>query len=423
MFSAVLLLIVSLTCQTDMVTSTLVVTTQEECNDIIHVWQDGRCLSVCNNSLCQDFYPLRYDCSEYLTSGFVITIFGYWYDNNISHCTLNCPEEYCDLSEEWNSRSHPDRNEQCVPNWGGIVCGECKGNNSIIFDTTECVQSSNRNNYGNLWHGWPWLLVFLTTLLYWCIFILLLVVVLKFKFDTSIGYVYGLLFYYSVLENVVKQHAVVTTDYSQVSPQCESYDDGYYTAPIESLILSSLGSIGNLKPAFLQLMKLCLNTQVIDHIFFVYTHPLIVMSILATIAVAAKKSSKLTELVRRHSNSLICLILLLSYSSISYTSVQLLKPLAVYNRITGKTKWHLYLSPSIPFAHKWRVLYVIFAVFCEVIVSIGLPFLLLFKRSLASKFNLNLTRIKPILDQLQGCYKDEYRWFAAYYLLCRQLII
>ena len=25
------------------------------------------------------------------------------------------------------------------------------------------------------------------------------------------------------------------------------------------------------------------------------------------------------------------------------------------------------------------------------------------------------------MDQLKGCYKEEYRWFAAYYLLCRQV--
>ena len=32
-------------------------------------------------------------------------------------------------------------------------------------------------------------------------------------------------------------------------------------------------------------------------------------------------------------------------------------------------------------------------------------------------------RIKQLLDQLQDCYKDKYRWFAAYYLICRLLIM
>ena len=31
--------------------------------------------------------------------------------------------------------------------------------------------------------------------------------------------------------------------------------------------------------------------------------------------------------------------------------------------------------------------------------------------------------MKPLLDQFQGCYKDRYRWFAGYYMICRIVII
>ena len=426
MIAVVLLVSFSLTCHTDMVASTLA-TIQEECNDIIHVWRNGTCLSVCDDfscdryTSCKCFQHLKFDCDEYSQFQYVFTSQGYWYDNNVSNYAFNCPSEYCDSFQGWSNYSHPDRNEQCIPNWEGIVCGECKENNSIIFDTFKCVPSDECNKYGgDSWHGWPWLLVFLTTFLYWCIFILLVVVVLKFKFDTSIGYAYGLLFYYSVLENVVKQPV---TDFLYFGDsQCDSSDNEFYILTFESKILSSLTSIGNLKPPYLQFMKLCLHTQVIDHVFFVYTHPLIVICLLAIIAVAAKKSSKLTQLIRRHSNIMICLIILLSYSSISYTSVQLLKPLLIYDRVTDIGKWYLYWSPSVPFANGWRVLYVIIAVLCLVLISISLPLLLLFEKTFASKLNLNLIRIKPILDQLQGCYKDEYRWFVAFYLICRQVI-
>jgi len=393
--------------------------TQEQCNDIIHVWSDGKCMSVCDVFSC--FERLRFDCSEYSEFGYIKLVLGYWYDNNVSHYTLNCPGEYCDFIQGWSNDSYPDRNKQCRGNWEGFVCGECKDDNSIIFDTMKCVPSSECKKYGNLRNAQLWLLILLTTLLYWCIFILLLVVVLSFKFDSSIGYAYGILFYYSVLENVVKQR-VVTDDFYIYFDECDSSDDKAYTSTVESKILSSLTSIGSLKPPFLQFMKLCPGTQVIDHVFFVYIHPVIVVFLLAVFAVAAKKFLKLAQLIQRNSIVMICLILLLSYSSVSYTSVQLLKPLAVYGRITDKTEWYLYWSPSIHFAKEWRVLYVILAVFCEVIISIGLPLLLLFEKTLTSKLNLNLTRIKPILDQLQGCYKDEYRWFAAFYLLCRQVI-
>jgi len=425
MHAVLLLVIVSLTCHTDQVAS--LATTQEYCNDIIHVQRDGKCMSVCDDSSCDNsesckcFQHLKFDCSEYSNFGIVSSVLGYWYDNNVSYYAPNCPGEYCgNYFPLWSNYSSPDRNEQCSSGWEGTVCGECKGYNSIIFDTMKCVSHDECKKYGDLWNGWPWLLVFLTTLLYWCVFILLAVIILKFKFDASVGYAYGLLFYYSVLENFVRQK--VSNAFFYDDSECQLSDNKFYISTFEATILSSLASIGNLKPPYLQFMKLCLNTQVIDHVVFVYTHPVIVVSLLAIIAIAARKSSKLTQFIQRHSNFMICLILLLSYSSVSYTSVQLLKPLIVYDRITGERKWHFYWSPSIPFADGWRLLYVIVAVLCIVIISIGLPLLLLFHQVFASKLKVNLTRIKPILDQLQGCYKDEYRWFAAYYLICRQVI-
>ena len=65
-------------------------------------------------------------------------------------------------------------------------------------------------------------------------------------------------------------------------------------------------------------------------------------------------------------------------------------------------------------------MYSIVAIICKVFVGIGLPLLLLFEPILSRK--INFFKIKPLLDQFQGCYKDNYRWFAAYYLICRQVI-
>ena len=52
---------------------------------------------------------------------------------------------------------------------------------------------------------------------------------------------------------------------------------------------------------------------------------------------------------------------------------------------------------------------------------IGLPLLLLLEPFLNQR--LNFTRFKPLLDQFQGCYKDKYRYFAAYYMICRLVIV
>ena len=115
---------------------------------------------------------------------------------------------------------------------------------------------------------------------------------------------------------------------------------------------------------------------------------------------------------------------MLSYSSVSYTSLQLFRPLAIiYNEFYGyETGWHSYLSPTEKYFHKRHMTYCIIAMLCEVVIGIGFPFILLIQPCLTRYFNINFTSIKPVMDQLKGCYKEEYRWFAAYYLICRQLI-
>ena len=52
-----------------------------------------------------------------------------------------------------------------------------------------------------------------------------------------------------------------------------------------------------------------------------------------------------------------------------------------------------------------------------------MPFLLLliFAPYLIRVKRLNLTRIKPLLDEYQACYKEKYRSFAGFYLTFRQL--
>ena len=56
-----------------------------------------------------------------------------------------------------------------------------------------------------------------------------------------------------------------------------------------------------------------------------------------------------------------------------------------------------------------------------IVIVIGLPLLLALEPFLNSK--INFVKVKPLLDQFQGCYKDKYRCFADYYMICRLIII
>ena len=107
----------------------------------------------------------------------------------------------------------------------------------------------------------------------------------------------------------------------------------------------------------------------------------------------------------------------MSYTSVATTSLLLLRLLTFHNI----DKVYTYLSPDIEYFHGRHLPYVIAAILCTLVIVVGLPLLLLLERFLNHK--INFTRIKPLLDQFQGCYKDKYRSFAAYYMSCRLVII
>ena len=100
----------------------------------------------------------------------------------------------------------------------------------------------------------------------------------------------------------------------------------------------------------------------------------------------------------------------ISYSSISYTSVQLFRLLPIYKRdfeggCYTLSEWYSYLSPSVKYFHDYHLICSLIAVVCELVVGIGFPFILLLQPSLTRYWNINFISIKPVIDQLQGCYK------------------
>ena len=346
---------------------------------------------------------------------------GYWFSNGFTMHVVNCPQGHCNSKFYLQNYiyfnyinkdvSFPNRNNQCSAHWTGLACGECK-ENYIIHDSFNCVPQKKCT----LYELSAVIYFFFISLLYWIIVISLIFVLLHFRFDITAGYAYGVIFYYSILEETVNASHVGT------------HND--LNAPIITTLLTILSSIGNMKPPF-RFLRLCFwkNATMIDHMFLTYIHPLIVTSLIVTIFLLARNFVTVARTIGRYVNSKsICILLMLSYSSVSYTSVQLFRPLSFYHGHSEleHVSWHFYLLPAVKYFHLPHnylyIVYYIFAVLCELIFGIGFPFVLVFQRHLTRYFNINFTSIKPIMDQLKGCYKEEYRWFAAYYLLCRQLL-
>jgi len=92
------------------------------------------------------------------------------------------------------------------------------------------------------------------------------------------------------------------------------------------------------------------------------------------------------------------------------------------NEFSSTVNWYTYWSPALKFADGKHLCYLLIAMFCIILFAFGFPLVLLMQQVKFFVHKIDFNRIKHVLDQLQGCYKEEYRCFAAYYLLCRQVI-
>jgi len=178
-----------------------------------------------------------------------------------------------------------------------------------------------------------------------------------------------------------------------------------------------MSSITKITPQFLGHFCFVQDMSGIDQQFVHYMHPIAVLFILVVISCLARRSRRLSSFISRGIIPFICFLLLLSYTSVATTSLLLMRPLIFHN----VDKIYTYISPEIEYFQGRHIVYGIAAVLITTVIVIGLPFLLLFEPLLNRK--INFVRIKPLLDQFQGCYRDKFRFFASYYMICRLVII
>ena len=345
-------------------------------------------------------YPTSQKCECYNASDIVFcsgsssTIRrGYWFGNVNGKPTVTiCPINYCNFTccETSNGYYHlsPVRDDQCRSHRSGTACGSCTVGYTLSFDSPECV------NVENCTAGQK-VLVILLTLIYWIVMITLVFAMMYYK--VPIGYLYSITYYYSIVDILLSQNLQASR--------------GLY------LTVSIMSSFSKITPQFLG--ELCLTTGMsgIDQQFIHFLHPSAVMLILIIISLSARSSRRISAFISRGIIHVICLLVLLSYTSVTSTSLLLMRPL----KFLEIDRVYTYVSPDIEYFHGRHLPYGIVALICAVFIAIGLPFLLTFEPFLNHKFNF--TKIKPLLDQFQGCYKDKYRCFAGYYMICRLLIM
>ena len=318
---------------------------------------------------------------------------GYWFGHvtEISTVTI-CPINYCNFGccKTTNGfyQLSPERVNQCKSHRSGTACGSCEEGYTLSYGSADCI-SIKKCSTGMI------TLVVILTVLYWLVIVVAVFIITYYQ--VGIGYFYVLTYYYSVVDIMLSQH----TDLS---------DGLYFTATIMS-------SITKMSPQFLGQLCLFKNMSGIDQQFIHYIHPLAVSVILIIISWLARHSKRLSMFISRGIIHAICFLLLLSYTSVATTSLLLMRPLI----FADVDNLYAYLSPDIQYFHGHHLVYGITAIMLVLLIVIGLPLLLLTEPFLNHK--ISYFRIKPLLDQFQGCYKDKYRWFAGYYMTCRLIII
>ena len=324
---------------------------------------------------------------------------GYWIGVIASQPTTSlCPAHYCSFIHRnkftLGYSELPDKvNAQCNHHRMGRACGECSPGYTLAYDTTDCISVNHCSTILTL-------IVVASTCAYWLIIVVGVFALLYFNKQISLGCTYGIIYYYSMVGIL--------------------FSNNPYVSESAFLVVSVMSSFTQLSPQFLGKLCLVKGLSGIDQLFIHYSHAVAVSLLVVILVIAAKFSGKLSTFVSRcRIVRVICLLLLLSYTSIASTSLQLLRPLT----FTDIEEVYTYSSPSIRYFHDQHALYGIMAIVCELVLGISLPLLLLLEPFASKK--INFVKIKPLLDEFQNCYKDKkkYRWFASYYLICRQIIL
>ena len=355
-------------------------------------------LSPCHPGFWQ--YPNSAGCECYNASDIVFcsdsssTIKrGYWFGSVTGKPTVTfCPISYCNFTccETSNGYYHlsPVRVNQCTSHRSGTACGNCEEGYTLSFDSVECI-NMNECSTGKT------ILVCALILLYWIVIITSVFLMMHFKI--GIGYLYAITYYYSVVDLLLNQNL--------------------YLSNALNTTINVMSSIAKITPQFLGKLCIITNMSGIDQQFIHYIHPIAVSLFLVMITVLARRSRRLSNFISKVIINVICCLLLLSYTSLATTSLLLMRPLIFHD----VDKVYTYVSPDIEYFHDRHLAYAIVAVLFTILIVIGLPLLLALEPFLNSK--INFIKIKPLLDQFQSCYKDEYRCFAAYYMICRLVII
>ena len=295
--------------------------------------------------------------------------------------------EYCSIREE---------NDICWEGKSGFLCSECATNHSFTFAAFKCSSSTTCN-------PWNTLLLLLALLVYWIVFIVVLLIGLSVNLSVGSGFMFGIVYFFSVATIYTGSSEL----YSDMWVRILLYIDMAITLCDPEL----LGYVTN--TCFAKSWE-----NLLPHELFRIATPFFLVSAIFFITLFSRycRMPKRISLAENSPIHAICLLILLSYTSISCTSLKLLIPMKVNDSL------RVQVAPTVVYFGNEHIPYAVVGICAELFFCLPICFLFLFAPLISRHVNLVRLRLKPIVDEFQACYKPEYRWFAGFYFLTRQIV-
>ena len=325
---------------------------------------------------------------------------GYWV-NGTTFATVKCPYPFCNFSYSQDTidasicqqyyGQHvvalPQyESDQCSTHRAGTACLQCQKDYNLTFLGTKCT--------GNCQIPLHPILISLFIVTFQFLIALFILVAVRTKLKIGAGFVYGPLIFLAIIGKMplgyIPQYGVLKIIVSSIT----------------SVYLVNLEIFGEIPWCFgIPDSKLLLIKS------FYYLGLVLVWLILLLLVVMGRKCPHLLLKLQDSPVQAICLLMMLSFWSMTDTSIHMLKPLRI-----GDT-WYCNDDPNIRYFHDGHIAVGLIAI--AILTFAIVPFVALLVMSNFEVFNriFCLHRFKPIFDEFQSCYVDKHRWYCVVYYI------
>ena len=312
---------------------------------------------------------------------------GYWAGNvGDNFSTYVCPHGYCESSDLSSNEYWYVKDQMCNQgrNQSSVLCGRCDSDHTITVGSAQC-QTGCTNWY-------------LFLLIPFGILLLLLVMgIMLIDLNVFTGYLNAWLYSYQVMSLLVP--------------------DGFQFNPFSEFVIALTNfqiQVGG------QSFCLANNWDDADKLMVMYAMPVYVIVTVVFLAkmVGAFPNWRFSKRVKAPFRG-ICTILVFCYTDVTYISLRILR----FANVGSKTV--LFVNGDIDYFSGKHRYYCIVAIFFIVVFVLPFPLFILFRPFLTNGLRpvLNLNRWNPFFDALQSCFKNQYRWCAAFFFICRLAIL